>query len=515
MSSPRVRVRRPGRVRLPAFGVVGILLALIIGPGCGNDRQGGAQRREAAPVHAHGPACDHAPAAECAPVHAHGPACDHGPAAECAPVHAHGPACDHGPAAEAACAHGTAGGGACFHDHAGHAHGGGLSDLDRPVEELLGLRCEHAMPAFRCDDCRYEAGIARVPAALVEGGLVRVGRPVPAPLASELELSGLIEFDGRKVVELGSRASGVVRRVATDLGAAVAPGSLLAEIESADVGRAQAAYLEAQTAARVAARAYERQRELRLAGITSEREHLEAEQAHAAAAIRADLTRQDLARLGLSAAEIEALERAGAAGADGLLALRAPFAGEVVELSAVTGRQVAAGEPLARLADRRTLWVWVDLYETQLAVLGSAAEGSRPARVTVRALPGREFAGRLDFVGRVVDPGSRTVKARITLENAGGELRPGMFAAARVAIDAPRTALVLPSAAVLSDEGRDFVFVHCLEDYYLRRPVTRGRTTGEQVEVAGVGEEQQVVLEGAFLLKSDVLRAKMGVGCAH
>ena len=66
------------------------------------------------------------------------------------------------------------------------------------------------------------------------------------------------------------------------------------------------------------------------------------------------------------------------------------------------------------------------------------------------------------------------------------------------------------------DEGRRFVFVHHIDDYYLRRPVLSGRSAGGSVEILeGLEPGQQVVAGGAFLLKSDVLRSKMGEGCAH
>ena len=69
--------------------------------------------------------------------------------------------------------------------------------------------------------------------------------------------------------------------------------------------------------------------------------------------------------------------------------------------------------------------------------------------------------------------------------------------------------------ALLEDEGRTFVFVHHHGDYYLRRPVVAGRRWAGWVEIKrGLRPAQTVVAEGAFLMKSDVLRSKMGAGCA-
>jgi membrane fusion protein, heavy metal efflux system len=68
---------------------------------------------------------------------------------------------------------------------------------------------------------------------------------------------------------------------------------------------------------------------------------------------------------------------------------------------------------------------------------------------------------------------------------------------------------------VLADEGRSFVFVHRQGEYFLRRPVETGRASVDWVEVrTGLAGGETVVVDGAFLLKSDVLRSKMGAGCA-
>ncbi len=401
------------------------------------------------------------------------------------------------------------------HAHEGHDHASG-GDLDQSVESLLAQRCEHDLPAYRCEECRYEVGIAQVPPELIASGLVEVVEIAPGPLTAEIELSGEIQFDERLVVHLGPSAPGIVRRAAVDLGQSVAAGDLLVELESTELGEAQADFLEARAAERVAERALGRQNELRAAQITSEREHLEAVQRHEEARIRAQAVRQALARYGLTGEEIAALERDGLSATTGVLRLRAPLAGEVLALHATRGERVEAGAEVIQIGDASSLWVWVDLYEDQLAALRGAQLAGAPASITVRAYPGERFPGRLDFVGRVMDATTRTVRARVTVPNPTGELRPGMFARVRLTAGPTTRGLAVPTAALLSDEGRDFVFVHCTEDYYVRRPIVAGRRDQGHVEVvSGLVPGQAIVTTGAFLLKSDVLRQKMGEGCAH
>ncbi len=90
-----------------------------------------------------------------------------------------------------------------------------------------------------------------------------------------------------------------------------------------------------------------------------------------------------------------------------------------------------------------------------------------------------------------------------------------MFAAVRLYLPGASEGLTVPRAAVLSDEGRTFVFVRHHGEYWVRRPLATGRRWADLVEVkGGLAGGETVAGDGAFLLKSDVLRSKMGAGCA-
>jgi cobalt-zinc-cadmium efflux system membrane fusion protein len=107
------------------------------------------------------------------------------------------------------------------------------------------------------------------------------------------------------------------------------------------------------------------------------------------------------------------------------------------------------------------------------------------------------------------------VKVRIAVKNPDGKLRAGMFAAVQLYLPGEEEALAVPRAAVLSDEGRAFVFVHHHGEFFIRRPVETGRSSVDWVEVRkGLAGGETLATAGAFLLKSDVLRSKMGAGCA-
>jgi cobalt-zinc-cadmium efflux system membrane fusion protein len=90
-----------------------------------------------------------------------------------------------------------------------------------------------------------------------------------------------------------------------------------------------------------------------------------------------------------------------------------------------------------------------------------------------------------------------------------------MFVTVNVLLSGGDETAAVPRTAVLEDEGRAFVFVHHHDDYYVRRPVETGRTWPDWTEiVAGLAGGETIVADGSFLMKSDVLRSKMGAGCA-
>ena len=397
------------------------------------------------------------------------------------------------------------------HDHAAEAVE--VSDLDRPLADLFADDCEHAVKTFECDECRYEVGVARVPAHLISGGLVGTAAVATRAVEMPVVLTGEVRFDERRVGHVSALAEGVVTAVHVALGDRVRKGQPLVTLDCAAVGEGQAEYLAARGLLELARRNFERVSSLREEAIAAEKEFLLAKQEHEAAEIRAAGALAGLARYGVSAADARTLAEGDVRGR---LTLRAPLEGSVLAMHAVPGELAGTDVPLLTIGDRATVWVWADLYEGDLAAVSRAqAAGELAAAVAVAAYPDEAFAGVVDLVSPSMEESSRTVKVRIEVPNPDGRLLAGMFADVQLFLPGTATALAVPTAAVLSDEGREFVFVHHHDDFYVRRPVTVGRAAGGWTEIlAGLTTAQTVATEGAFLLKSDVLRAKMGAGCA-
>jgi RND family efflux transporter MFP subunit len=181
------------------------------------------------------------------------------------------------------------------------------------------------------------------------------------------------------------------------------------------------------------------------------------------------------------------------------LALTAPISGVVLEKSVVVGSSFQAGQILFRLADLSSVWIDVEIRESDAALV---ARGSG-AVASLTAYPGEEFSGVIDFVYPTVDERTRSVRARVVLANPAGRLRPGMFATVRVSTPRQR-ALSVPADAMVWTGERTLLFVE--EEGGGIRPVDVevGATIGDYVVVlSGVAPGQRVVTSAQYLIDAE------------
>jgi cobalt-zinc-cadmium efflux system membrane fusion protein len=393
------------------------------------------------------------------------------------------------------------------------------SDLDRSVKELWAAQCEHKIPQYQCDECRYEVGVVKVPASLMGGAgkpsLVGVTSPERVAFSGGRTFSGEVQLAEGKTVHVSSPLPGTLRAVFVDVGTEVKPGDPVFEVDSQDVAEAKGELLKKRAALELAKRNAEREARLFERKISAGVEVQEANARAADAEVDVMNAQGRLRRLGVPEAELAAIDRKNPESLGGRLVVLAAQGGTVLERHASVGERVEAGKELMLLSDLSEVWVWANIRPEELpALAGKKGKGATfPAEV--EGPGGKRYRGTLDVGGGKVNEQTRMVKARVVVANPDGGLRPGMFVTVRVAVSGGGAGLSLPRAAVLTDAGRSFVFVHKEGEYWIRRPVKVGRASGDRVEIVrGVQPGQKVVADGAFLLKSDVLRSKMGAGCA-
>ncbi|MGA7993158.1 MAG: efflux RND transporter periplasmic adaptor subunit, partial [Thermoanaerobaculia bacterium] len=186
---------------------------------------------------------------------------------------------------------------------------------------------------------------------------------------------------------------------------------------------------------------------------------------------------------------------------DQLFRLSSPLPGVVVERNANPGQEARpdAGSPLFVVTNPRTLWVWLDVTERDLALL---APGDRLA-VRSAAWPGRTFNGTLQLVGDALDPATRTVRARGAVKNSEGLLKAEMYVTVEVSGKVSRQATVVPARAILTEGAGRICFVEAGAGRFRRARVTVGPERDGKVPIlSGLPEKARVVTDGSLLLSS-------------
>ena len=389
------------------------------------------------------------------------------------------------------------------------------------VEQVMQATCPHGL-TIECAECRYEVGVVKLDPKLVstvEGshtGLVLTTTSARRRMTTAINVTGEIRRNENSAVHVSPRIPGVIRTVNIDIGAEVKKGDILFTIESVELGQAISDYARNAALEALSGKTFQREKGLYEQKISAESEMIEAQMRFEEYQTARKATEQRLHALGVSEAEIAAVIHTNHTTVSGVLSVRAPMDGTVIEKHAVVGELTDPGKDVMSITDLNSVWMWAGVYERDLSLLMTKLPpDGLPAEITVPAFPDTVFRGQMNHVGAVIDEATRTVPVRVVIDNRDRRLLPGMFCQGRILVSSGEEVLSVPRTAILSDEGTAFVFTHMRDDYYLRVNVTTGREFAEGVEIlTGLAPGQTVISRGAFVLKSDVLRSKMGAGCA-
>ena len=344
----------------------------------------------------------------------------------------------------------------------------------------------------------HEAGGLKLSAEEVQRAGIKVEALAQQAFADTITVTATIRPNQDRIARVAPRIEGRVVQVTASLGAQVKAGQSLAVLDSLAIGEAQAALLHAQSSQRVAQADFKRAESLIADEIIPQRDFLRA---------TADLEKSSAE---LRAAQDKLRLLGGSARADGAanstFPLTAPLAGTIIQKKATVGELGTPSEPLFIIADLSKVWIEANLTEDNLSKVkvGSAAT------VTVTAYPGERFAGRVTYVASLLDKDSRTIPARIEVENKDGRLKPEMFATATIDTNgAKREALSVPDAAILLLQGQPTLFVEEHGGYEARAIEPGDKLSGRTVIKSGVAAGEKVVTAGAYALKARLLKSQI------
>lgn len=226
-------------------------------------------------------------------------------------------------------------------------------------------------------------------------------------------------------------------------------------------------------------------------------------------------TDYDAAVQQISAFDVKDFPAAGPAAAGGTTGLgaavtpvshevRAPIGGTVVKVHKAMGEQVAPGEAILEIVDLKTVWVEAPIFERDLHRVNNQPVS---ARFTTTAYPAAEFKGTIKDIGAVIDEQTRAATVIFELPNADRRLRIGMQANVRLDAGEMVEALMIPTDAVIDNEGKKIVYVLLSGEEFERREVTLGEEYGNRVAIlSGLRPGERVVTQGAYQLRLHELK---------
>jgi membrane fusion protein, heavy metal efflux system len=323
---------------------------------------------------------------------------------------------------------------------------------------------------------------------------VQVVTVQPTRLTRTLRLTGAVAYNAFKTTPVITQVGGPVSRILVVPGQKVKVGQPMLEVSSPDYSQLLDAYLKAADSYRLADRNYTREQDLYQHHAVAQRDLEQTESDRNQA--RADL---NAAEQGMKILGIKNPSELAKNSASAQIPVLAPIGGEVVERLVSPGQVVQAGQTQAfTISDLSTVWVLANVYQADLAVVRSGDD----VVVHTDAYPGT-FHGRISYVSPALDPNTRTLQARIVVDNPGEKLKRDMYCTVTVTAGSISNAIALPDSSILRDDNNQpFVYVAIGANQFGRRDVEIGQNENGQTQILkGISVGERVVGDGSLFLQ--------------
>jgi len=306
--------------------------------------------------------------------------------------------------------------------------------------------------------------------------------------SAEFRTVGTVRPVSGSFAEIAPPFAGRIAKAYVKLGQKVSAGSPIFELNSSEFNEAVKSYFSAQSANEVAQKNYNRQKELAVHGVASQKE---LEQAKNEANVAQQEFEQAKACLRIFNIDVDVLQLGQP------LRIVSPIAGEVVKTNITIGGYVKEdAEPLAVIADLSKVWVTALVKEKYF---GAIKQGDRVELYT-DAHPNKIIWGTIYYIGEMLDEETRSLEVMVECNNADRELKLGMFCEVHF-LSSPIQAVMLPATAIMQEQDNDYVFVEITKGKFVRHSVkTESVKKGRVRIVSGISEGESVVVEGGIYL---------------
>jgi cobalt-zinc-cadmium efflux system membrane fusion protein len=323
---------------------------------------------------------------------------------------------------------------------------------------------------------------------------VQVVTVEPTKLTRTLRLTGAVAYNAFNTTPVITQVGGPVSRILVVPGQHVKAGQPMLDVSSPDYSQLLDAYLKAADSFRLADKNWVRAQDLYQHHAIAQRDLEQAESDRNQA--QADLNAADQ---GMRILGIKNPGDLAKAPSSALIPVLAPIGGEVVERLVSPGQVVLAGQTQAfTISDLNTVWVLANVYQADLADVRTGDD----VVVQTDAYPG-SFHGRISYVSPALDPNTRTLQARIVVDNPGEKLKRDMYCTVTVTAGSIPNAIAVPDSSVLRDDNNQpFVYLAIGANQFGRRDVEIGQSLEGKTQILrGLSPGERVVGDGSLFLQ--------------
>ena len=316
----------------------------------------------------------------------------------------------------------------------------------------------------------------------------------PATMTNTLRLTGAVAYNAFKTTPVITQVGGPVSRIMVVQGDHVKMNQPMLEVSSPDYAQLLDGYLKAADSFRLADKFYARAQDLYAHKAIAQQDLEQAESNRIQALADLNAAEQGMRILGIkNPADLAK------APSSAQIPVLAPIAGEVVERLVSPGQVVQAGQTQAfTISDLSTVWVLANVYQADLEYVKNGED----VVVQTDAFP-ESFHGKISYVSPALDPTTRTLQARIVVDNPGEKLKRDMYCTVTVTAGVMKDALAVPNAAVLRDDNNQpFVYALTGANQFGRRDVVLGAMQGSETQILkGVSPGDRIVGNGSLFLQ--------------
>jgi cobalt-zinc-cadmium efflux system membrane fusion protein len=320
----------------------------------------------------------------------------------------------------------------------------------------------------------------------------------PSKYHKTIATTGAVDFDHDQATSVLAAFSGPVSRLIVSLGQHVKQGDPLAAVDSPDFAAAISAYQKSLATAQTLRRLADLDKDLIQHSGVAKREADQAETDAVNAEADREAALKALVGLRVPPQIIKDIQEGRPIPhLDGVI--RAPITGTVVEKLITPGQLLQAGTTACfTVADLSRVWVMAQVFGSDLTVIGVGDQAE-----VVTGVGSGKFTGTVDNISAIVDPDTRSVAARVVVDNPGDFLKKDMYVHVQLQARKESTGLLVPVSAILRDDvNLPFVYAAQPDDSFIRQHVTIGYRAGDQYEITdGIKAGDRIVVDGGIFVQ--------------